>query len=90
LLGLIGVPVSAILLKRGKFDFRPITATLVIFWLALVVLVWFFPSNEWHCTHRLESFTSTLMGSLPTIGLVTFPFAMGIHWATRRNRRLRT
>lgn len=90
LLGLIGVPVSAILLKRGKFDFRHIPATLVIFWLTLVVLIWLFPSNKWHRTHRLESFTSTLTGILPAIGLVALPFEMGIHWATRRNRRLRT
>lgn len=88
LLGLVGVPISAILIKLGKFDFRHIIATLVIFWLALVVLVWIFPGNEWHRTHRLESFTSTLTGSFPAIGLVAFPFTVGIYWATRRNRRL--
>jgi hypothetical protein len=90
LLGLVGVPVSAFLLKRGRFDFRYIISTLAIFWLMFAFLVWLFPSNEWHRTHRLESFMSILRSILPGMVLVAFPFAVGIRWATHRNRVVRS
>jgi hypothetical protein len=86
LLGLIGVPVSAFLLKRRLLNFRNIALILALLWLTLTCQSWAFPSNEWHRTHRLLSFTSTLTSLIPGIALVAFPFLLGIYGTAHRYR----
>ncbi|MGX4643480.1 hypothetical protein [Massilia sp. SYSU DXS3249] len=86
LLGLIGVPVSAFLLKRSRFSVRNMILALAACWLALTVLLWLFPTNDWHRNHRLASFTMILRELFPGIAFVAGPFAMAIHWATRHGR----
>jgi hypothetical protein len=87
LLGAVGVPVVASLLKRGHFSVRNIILILTALWLALAVASWAFPGNEWHRTHRFASFTTALTHIFPVLAMVALPFTLAIHRATRAFRQ---
>lgn len=86
LLGLIAVPVAASLLKRACLTLRNIGLCALVAWLALVILLWSLPGNEWERTHRLESFLTSLESLLPGILFVALPFMLGIYNGTRSYR----
>jgi len=90
LVGLLGVSVSGLLLRYRRLSFVNIGAALLVAWLALVLVVWAFPSNEWHRTHRLESLTMWLSELAPSILLVGLPFLAGIYVASRTYRNAET
>jgi hypothetical protein len=90
LLGIVGVPLTALLLRLRKLTYASIAVTAVTLWLALAFLGWAFPINEWQRTHRLASFTMYLMDLLPSIALIAVPFLLGIHVASRSARREET
>lgn len=82
---LVGVPFSALMLRMGRLTLSGITIAAVTLWLSLGTVLWLFPSNEWHRTHRLASFQMIMMDLLPWTFLTTFPFLIGIY-ATLRAR----
>ena len=86
MLGIVGVPVSAFLLRRKLLNFGNIAKTVLVLWIALTCILWSLPGNEWQRTHRLESFTSILASLMPGIVLVAFPFLIGLHLVTREGR----
>lgn len=55
LLAFIGVPVSAVLLRRNRFSVPASLGALCASFMGVVVFLWLLPSNEWHRTHRFES-----------------------------------
>ncbi|WP_425260351.1 hypothetical protein ACPOLB_05715 [Rubrivivax sp. RP6-9] len=87
LLGLIGTPASAWLLRKRCLSHRSIAGALVGVWLVVAALAWLTPSNEWHRTHKLESlgmWLSTVGASVVAVGL---PFVYGIYLVARRRER---
>jgi hypothetical protein len=90
ILGAIGVPWSAALVKRNWLGYRSIFGTVLLVWLSLALLVWLLPSNEWHRTHRLESFALGLKDLVPSVLLVGLPFLFAIFFATRAGSRAET
>jgi hypothetical protein len=90
LIGLLGVPLSALLLRFRRLTYVSIAVAVVTLWLSLVVLAWAFPGNAWHTEHRFESFNMWLKELLPAVMLVGLPFLLGIHWASRTFRNART
>lgn len=87
ILGAIGVPWSAALVKRNWLGYRSIFTTVFVVWLSLALVLWLLPGNEWHRTHRLQSFTMGLKEMLPGILLVGLPFLLAIFWGTRLGRK---
>jgi hypothetical protein len=86
LITVIGVPLSAALLKRRRLNYLTIAVAAVAVWLSLVTLLWARPSNEWESTHRLE-FLLMLLGDLaPSIVLIALPFLLAIHRVSRGYR----
>ena len=77
-LGLILVPVSAALLKFQKLDLRRLVVVIVAVWLAVVLITWSSPSNQWHIEHRLESLQWALVEFISPIMLIALPFMLGI------------
>ena len=90
LLGLLGVPLSALLLRFRRLTFVSIAVAVVALWLALAAVAWAFPATQWHSTHRLESLTMWLKYLLPSVLLIAFPFLLSIHWASRSFRNAET
>lgn len=86
LLGLVGVPVAASFLKRGRLTPKTIVVCALVLWLVLTVLGWAFPGNEWHSTHRLESFMTGLKDLLPLIFFIAMPFMIAIYRCSRPYR----
>lgn len=89
LLGLFGVPVVASLLTRGLLTPRNIAIRVLVLWLALTLIGWALPGNEWHRTHRLESFMMGLKDLLPGIFFVVIPFMFAIYRWTQAYRLVR-
>lgn len=83
MLGLFAAPVCAWLLRRNCFTYGSMSIALIGTWLALALLAWSFPSNEWHRTHRFESLLSFLSSFGLSIASVGLPFLLGIYLATR-------
>jgi nucleoside permease NupC len=83
ILGVIGVPWTAALVKRSWLGYRTIFTTVFVVWLSLALVMWLLPGNEWHRTHRLQSFTMWLKELLPGVLLVGLPFLFAIFWGTR-------
>ncbi|TFW27322.1 hypothetical protein [Massilia horti] len=86
LLGLVGVPVAASFLKRGRLTLKNIVACALVLWLVLTILGWAFPGNEWHSTHRLESFLTGLKDLLPLIFFIAMPFMLAIYGCSPPDR----
>lgn len=86
LLALVGVPVTAIVLKRALLTPKNIAVCTLVVLLALSSLGFFFPGNEWHRTHRLESFVMWLKTLLPAILFVALPFMLTVYKVARPYR----
>ena len=86
LVGLVGVPLSALLLKLRRLSLITISMSVVATWLTLVLFAWSFPINEWHRISRLESLTVLLAEMAPSAALVTLPFLLGMYLASRSYR----
>ena len=86
LVGLVGVPLSALLLKLRRLSLITISMSVVATWLTLVLFAWSFPINEWHRINRLESLTVLLAEMAPRAALVTLPFLLGMYHASRSYR----
>jgi hypothetical protein len=86
LVGLVGVPLSASLLRVRRLTPASIGITVAAVWVALVLAAWTFPSNEWHRTHRAESLGMWLKELAPGVLLVALPFLSGVYVTTRRYR----
>lgn len=86
LLGLVGVPLAAALLKRGHLTPLKIASCVLVVSLTLTVLGSAFPGNEWHRTHRFESFVMGLKGILPGMIFIALPFMLAIYLTSRQYR----
>ena len=84
----VGAPLSALMLRTCRFTVAGITVAVGALWLGLGTLLWLFPINEWHRTHRLASFEQIMTDLLPWISLTTIPFLLGIYTTSRGLRRL--
>lgn len=89
LLGLIGVPAVASLLTRGLLTPRAIAVRVLALWLALTIVGWALPDNEWHRTHRLESFMMGAKELLPGMFFIVVPFIVAIYRWTDAYRLVR-
>lgn len=85
-LGLVGVPVMATFLTRALLTPKTIVLGTLVVWLALTSLGWVFLGNEWHRTHRLESFMLCLKNLLPGILFIVLPFMLAIYRGSRNYR----
>lgn len=83
----VGVPLSAVLLKHGRLTYLSIAATAVMLWLSFAIIAWALPTNEWHRTHRLASFKMIVTDLLPSVALTAVPFLLGIYVTSRSARR---
>ena len=88
LLGIIGVPWSASLLKRKQLCFRKIVSTIIFIWLGVTMAVSFImlAINGWNQTHLSEFFIIAFKDTLPSVALVGLPFLLGIYWVSRVRR----
>ena len=86
LVGLLGVPLAAVLLKRRRLNYTTIAVAAALLWVSLAGLLWAVPSNEWHRMHRLESLMMWLEDLLPAVLLIAMPFLLGIFWVSRPYR----
>jgi hypothetical protein len=86
LLGLVGVPVMAIVLKRALLTPKNIALCVLAIWLALSALGFILPGNEWHRTHPLESFAMSLKELLPAVLFIALPFMVAVYWGARSYR----
>jgi len=76
LLAIVGVPLSAVLLRKQRLTYASIAAMAVALWLVLALVGWAMPPNR-------VSFFDWLMGLLPGIVLVMVPFFVGIRVSLR-------
>jgi len=86
ILGLLGVPVAALLLRAQRLSPAIVAFCLVALWLLLSGIAWAFLGNEWHRTYRVESLLSILSGFALPIAFVGIPFFGGIYAGSRRYR----
>jgi hypothetical protein len=87
ILGLVGVPLSALLLRTDNLTWVTIGVAIVVLWLALAVLSWAFPLNDWHRTHRFASLMGWLAELFPGVMTIGVPFLAGVYLTARRARR---
>ena len=87
ILGLIATPASAWLVKKKCLSYGSIAVSLLTVSTTLAVLMWSFPSNEWHRTNRLESLGVALSTSGVSTVTVGAPFLLGIFIVIRRRER---
>ncbi|MDP1954599.1 MAG: hypothetical protein Q8M51_00560 [Polaromonas sp.] len=90
LLGLVGVPVAALLLKLRRLTVKTMVAAVLASWLTLVLVAWAIPTNDWDRDHRLESLTMWLTELAPGVLLVGLPFLLGVYFASRPYRHAET
>lgn len=90
LLGLVGVPVAALLLKLRRLTVKTMVAAVLASWLTLVLVAWAIPTNDWDRDHRLESLTMWLTELAPGVLLVGLPFLLGVYLASRSYRHAET
>lgn len=83
LLGLVGVPVAALLLRARRLSVKTMGLAVVASWLTLVLVAWSIPSDDWDRGHRLESLMMWLAELAPGVVLVAFPFLLGVYFASR-------
>lgn len=80
LLGLVGVPLAAILLRRHWFSHLAAVAAVALAWVVLTCLIWWVPVNNWAKAHRFEAFIDFLTNLLPGMLLVALPFLLAIRY----------
>lgn len=90
LAGLVGTPLSALLLRLRRFTYANIAIATVALWLSLAVLAWVLEVNEWHRTHSFESFFMFLKDLVPSILLIALPFLLSIRWVSHSDRHAET
>jgi len=83
----IGVPISALLLRIGRLTYVSVAVTAIMLWLSFAIIVWALPTNDWQRTHRLASFKMIVTDLLPSIVLTAVPFLLGIYVTSRSARR---
>jgi hypothetical protein len=83
----LGAPYAALLIRLRKLNFVVVALSLLGLWLALSLVLWAMPFNEWHRTHRAESLIRWLREFLPGILLVAVPFLLGIYGVFRSAHR---
>ena len=83
ILGLFAVPASAWLVRKNCLHYRTMLFSLSGVWLALALLMWLLPSNEWHRTNRLESLGVSLYMAGISVVSVGLPFLFGIFFVAR-------
>ena len=84
LLGIVGVPLSALLLRTRKLTYVTIAAATVTLWLVLALVMWWAPPTTSGSRHIfLKSLTTLLKELLPGIVLVAGPFLLAIYGASR-------
>jgi hypothetical protein len=84
LVGVFGVPVSALLVRFRRFSIRTILAVLLLSWLSLALVLWLFPSNQWEQTHRFEALSKWITALGPAIFAIGAPFLGGIYFLCKR------
>ncbi len=82
-LGLLAVPISALLLKAGKLDYKAVLIASLSIWLLLVLALWLIPTNQWHETHRFDSLQMIGLELLPSVVAVGMPFLLAILFVAR-------
>lgn len=90
LLGLVAVPVSALLLRLRRLSLTTMGIAVLASWLTLVLLAWSIPTDDWDRDHRMESLTLWLTELAPGVALVAFPFLLGVYLASRAYRHAQT
>lgn len=90
LLAFVGVPVSAFLVRRSRLSVWTATGALFGAFLLSVLLLWSFPSNEWHRTHRLDSLFLIARELLSAFAIVGGAFAGAILAQVKSAARQRT
>ncbi|WP_243368234.1 hypothetical protein [Microvirga solisilvae] len=84
-LGLIAVPFGAWLLRNRRLHLKSIIISLTVFSVGLATLFWAFPANDWHRTHRLESFGDWLADTFIHLTFIGAPFLASLSiFAPRR------
>jgi len=79
-IGFIGVPWSAVLLKKSRFTLRGIFGSTLFTWIALALLMWQFPTNvEWDNAHHLEALGLALRDSALLVVFIGAPFLSAIY-----------
>jgi len=86
-IGLVGVPVGAWLVRSNRLSYGIIMALATGFWLTLPMIFWAFPLSQWHRIHRLEAFAMILGEILPGVLFVALPFLIGLRLAVGSRRR---
>jgi hypothetical protein len=79
----LGAPYAALLIRLRKLNFVTVALSPLGLWLALSLVLWAMPFNEWHRLHRSESLMRWLGEFLPGILLVAVPFLLGIYGVSR-------
>lgn len=87
ILGLVCVPVSAMLLRKQCLSHSRIAVTLLVIWLTIALFGWCFPSNLWHRTNPLESLGMWLTSVCFEIAAIGLPFFYGIYLVIRWRAR---
>ncbi len=87
LLGLVGVPVAALLLKARRLSARTMGLAVVASWLTLVLVAWLITADDWDRGRRLESLMMWLAELAPGVVLVALPFLLGVYLASRPYRQ---
>ncbi|MBA3595487.1 MAG: hypothetical protein M3Q12_01840 [Pseudomonadota bacterium] len=90
LLGLVAVPVSALLLRLRRLSLKTIVLAVLASWLTLALIAWSIPTDDWDRGRRLESLTLWLTELAPGVVLVALPFLLGVYLASRRYRHAQT
>ncbi|WP_129587798.1 hypothetical protein [Herbaspirillum robiniae] len=85
LIGLIAVPVAALLLRFQRFEMRNIVGVLVFFWAILTFAVWSFPDNSWAESHRFGSFVSYGQAIACGVAFIAVPFFFTLYFMKSRN-----
>lgn len=87
LIGMVGVPVAAFLVRIGRASYWLAAVLLVLVLFGITTVHWMFPHNIWTETHRVEAFLS----ELGWLALLTLPggaaFCFGLVNAVRRQQR---
>ncbi len=83
ILGLLAVPASAWLVRKNCLHYSTMLVSLCIVWLALSLLMWSLPGNEWHRTNRLQSLGMSLYMAGISVVSVGLPFLFGVFFVAR-------
>lgn len=57
---LVGIPGTVLLLRKGRLGYAMGLLLVAVAIAGSAIVVWWRPANQWHATHRLESFLGAL------------------------------